>query len=1177
MASVLVSSLLSSLTTNLNSLLQQDSEFLRHVIKDLKFLLNSFSSMKAAVEVAESMQAKDQRISAWLTQLKEAAYIADDIIDELAFEVLRSKTEDAIAEENHTREFSFSLQSCMDTMKEIREMMNEIVSDGAMFDLGFAEKRLESDGEQWMGSVSQEFRVFGREKDTENVVELLMNGGDPFIVPIVGLGGIGKTTVARLAYDDERVERNFEIRMWFSMSEDFDLETLTKEIVDRAIGGEHWISGVYELERCLREKLGGKRFLIVLDGVWSGDRRKWNRLRNLLACGAKGSKIIVTARTEVMASIMDMTVPYLLEHLSDDDCWALFKYEVFGVESLEEFPNLAAIGEEIVKKCRGVPLAVKAVGSILRFRREEIEWLVIKDSEIWNLPEDEGIFLPALILSYNRLPLHSKECFAYCCVFPRGHEIEKEKLIQLWMANGFIPSRGTMELEDIGHEMFVELLSRSFFQATEKDEDGHVEKYKLHDAAYDLARSVMGAECMKADAEEAPKFSPARIRHLSSSDVTSAEKALESLHKAQKLHSFLLLSNYDETTSLCRRLLFPHYISEFRFLRVLDLRHTDIKILQIPMDNLKHLRYLDLSYSNIEALPESISSLRNLQTLKLRGCAMLHQLPKNMKDMVKLRHLDISECWSLSHLPKNIGQLTCLQSLTAFIVGQESGCGIEELQHLNLGGVLRITKVGNVRNSTKAREATLIAKQNLLSLEVCCQECRNVVARGNFEEVLEGLEPHPNLKRLDISYYSGIKFPRWMMDSTLTNLEKISLFVSEECEIEFLPPFGQLPFLKVLVIANMNGLKCIGAVFYGTSSSKAFPSLKELTLRGMANLEEWSGFEGREAFPSLRKLTIDGCPKLSTLPWLPSLEELDIRDSNGKVLRSVMKFTSLSSLCLDEFPETVSLPEGLLRNLTHLKSLTISRFPELTSLPDEMKNLTSLESLSIYACMNLISLPDDWPWQGLTCLRLLSIWYCRNMPSLPEGLQYLTSLRTLDIYGCDKLASLPVGLRQITTLQDLRIGECDVLTSSLPEWLPHVNNLQDLSIVRSPSLMSLPESIRNLTSLKCINIQELDNLTCLPDSMRHLTGLQTLQIARCPKLSSLPEWVQDLTLLCHLLIWSCPAITSLPAAVQHLNALEYLSIGDCPHLERRCQKGTGEDWHKVAHVPRIIIKGRYDN
>ncbi|XP_058108859.1 putative disease resistance protein RGA3 [Magnolia sinica] len=412
------------------------------------------------------------------------------------------------------------------------------------------------------------------------------------------------------------------------------------------------------------------------------------------------------------------------------------------------------------------------------------------------------------------------------------------------MANGFIPSRGRMDLEDIGHEVFVELLSRSLFETTEKDEDGYIRKCKLHDAAYDLARSVMGAECMKAEAEEAPNFSPERIRHLSSSDVTSAAKALESLHKAQKMRSFLLISNYDENTSHYRRLLFPHYISEFRFLRVLDLRHTDIKILQIPMDNLKHLRYLDLSYSYIEALPESISSLQNLQTLKLRGCVLLRELPKNMKNM-------------------------------------------------------RSTKYNKSGNSTNAKEANLIAKQNLHSLEVSWWENNNVTMRGNDEKVLEGLEPHPNLKRLDISYYSRIKFPHWMMDSALMNLEKISLIMCKQCEI--LPPFGQLPFLKVLVIAHMNGVKCIGA-----GSSKAFPSLKELTLKGMANLEEWSGFEGREAFPSLRKLTIDGCPKLSTLPWLPSLEELVIRDSNGNVLRSVMNLTSLSSLCLDVFPETVT-------------------------------------------------------------------------------------------------------------------------------------------------------------------------------------------------------------------------------------------------------------------------------
>ncbi|KAJ6861563.1 LOW QUALITY PROTEIN: disease resistance protein RGA1, partial [Populus alba x Populus x berolinensis] len=425
--------------------------------------------------------------------------------------------------------------------------------------------------------------------------------------------------------------------------------------------------------------------------------------------------------------------------------------------------------------------------------------------------------------------------------------------------------------------------------------------------------------------------------------------------------------------------------------RALSLRNVRVKKLPKSICDLKHLRYLDVSGSWIISLPECITSLQNLQTLDLRDCRELIQLPKGMKQMKSLVYLDITGCHSLRFMPCGMGQLICLRKLTLFIVGKEDGRFIGELEKLNnLAGELSITDLDNVKNSTDARTANLKLKASLLSLTLSWQVNGAYIMRSlpnNEEEVLEGLQPHSNLKKLRLVGYGGSKLPNnWMMNLNLMlpNLVEMELKACHNCEQ--LPPFGKLQFLKNLKLHAMDGVKCIDNNVYGDEQDP-FPSLETLTFDSMERLEQWAAC----TFSRLRELNIVDCPVLNEIPTIPSIKKLDIQGGNVSLLMSVRNLVSITSLHISWIP-------NVLDNLSALKSLSIQWCDELESLPEEgLRNLTSLEVLHIADCGRLNSLPMNGLC-GLSSLRRFLIQGCNQFASLTEGVRHLTALEYLGLY-----------------------------------------------------------------------------------------------------------------------------------------------------------------------------------
>ncbi|KAK0578898.1 hypothetical protein LWI29_017941 [Acer saccharum] len=420
-------------------------------------------------------------------------------------------------------------------------------------------------------------------------------------------------------------------------------------------------------------------------------------------------------------------------------------------------------------------------------------------------------------------------------------------------------------------------------------------------------------------------------------------------------------------------------------------------------------------------------------------------------------------------MPPDIRQITCLKTLTRFIVGKKRGGHLDELKDLNLGGKLSIEHLQRVENPRDAKEANLVEKLNLRQLSLSWENESDLQKPEDVEKVLEALKPHTNLKQLHISGYKGDQFPSWMRDNILNNVVCIEISKCDKCSQ--LPPLALLPFLRTLHLSNMSQLMYIDDHFQDSGMARGFPSLQSLEIENLPSLQRFSREDGRKLLPRLTSLRIVKCPKL-TLQHLPSVEQLTVSKCNEVVLGSISNLKNLISLYIGSNDELNYLPEGTLLNLTSLKTLNISWFTKLKCLPTEIGSLSSLEKLDIVRCYELESFPEQG-MEGLKRLKYLSLICCPEVVALPDGMKYLTSLCHLEL-DASKLEVLPDVLRYVP-LQFMSISDCPNL-ESLPHWLGDLTSLQTLRINFCPKLPSLPASIQGLTMLQKVCISACPEL-----------------------------------------------------------------------------------------------------
>ncbi|XP_030963349.1 putative disease resistance protein RGA3 [Quercus lobata] len=813
MAEAILCGVIQTIMENLGSAAFENFGPLWNVKDDIESIQNTVSRIQAVLLDAVEQPNRNHQDRDWLEKLKDAFYDADDLLGEYKFHIeldlqqeeTSGNTAGKVRNLFRSIPLVFRNRKMSLRINELRQNLSAMAQDrnNFHFNEGHVKPQVSLNRETIPCLPNKEF--IGRDDDSNAIIKLLLepNNDNVSVIAIEGIGGIGKTALAQNVYNHEKVDAHFELKIWVWVSDVFKVTTIAEKLINgidkddsmelmrnkrRKLNPGVLMGQVHNMDplRELVNKIYQKKFLLVLDDMWNENYKNWNDFFSLLIGGAKGSKIVITTRVKLVAEITRPVSTYALNGLSEDHSWSLFEKIAFRNRQETNNTKLVEIGREIVGRCQGVPLAIESIGNALYFEKKD-GWLKIKDKVQENVIElGGGNTFSILRLSYDHLPSYIKGCFGFCSLFPKSYKIDRMTLIQLWMAHGLIQLPNNIgQLEDAADECIKNLLCRSFFYQVYS----YGLTYKMHDLYHDLALSIAGTDCRLDYLDE-------KTHHVSFSSASSFTKTLSLVKVSNKLRTILFThgeygsSAMDESTLIT-------LIESFPRLRALDLHALNIKIMPNSTGKLIHLRYLDFSFNPIETLSDSITTLLNLHTLKLQKCWNLEQLPRDITKLVSLRHLDDKGCFKL-RLPQGLRKLIGLQSLPLFIARNNGGLG-------NLNGLNNLRGTLEIQISEQSEDANsdseikyLREKQHLEKLELTWAH-----QEGHDEMLLDSLQPHPNLKILEVWDYSGVTFSSWL--SSIKNLVKITLRRCDSCN--HLPPLSELPFLESLWLDEMKDLE----------------------------------------------------------------------------------------------------------------------------------------------------------------------------------------------------------------------------------------------------------------------------------------------------------------------------------------------------------------------------------
>ncbi|XP_078158861.1 putative disease resistance protein RGA4 [Carex rostrata] len=1174
MADLLLSALLPIVVQKSADILVQRIGEMWGVADQREKLHNKLLAVQAVLTDAEEKGDDNRYVKTWLVKLKSAAYYADDVLDEIHYEELRW---DAVRRGHKVKNVSgfFSLRNPIlfrfNMSRKLKEAVGRIhglVTEMETFKFvqgrqGRVVDHVRTD------SYVIESEVLGRRDDKEKLVKLLTEAHPTenlMVLPVVGMGGLGKTTLAQLVYNDPKVKEYFNLQLWICVSEEFNTGRLVKLIIE-LVNGEckHSIENMELLKKSLREILSGKRYVLVLDDVWNENVNEWEHLRALLDCGDSGSVVIVTTRNDRVAQIMGTIESYNLECLDEEDSWSLFQKRAFS-KGVKEHPELVEIGKKLVQKCGGLPLAIKALGSLLSYKHEVQEWsAVLQQSTIWEHKHANEVF-PALRISYNHLPSYMKQCFAFCAVFPKDHVMKKETLVQYWMANGFIPSDKSGDLEMTGSDIFNELVWRSFFQDVEQVfcepyrwGHGYLSQTtcKMHDLMHDLAQSVMRDECLslleplqtlqqkKLSETGFPVSESLSAGHQSSSTTTGKKVKLGSCYAYTQELKTLECKNKSKL------------VSTLKFLVVREISYLFIFLRKKIFCDRRHNRSLIPVAEN----PFCCSEINNNFQCNMRHIS-LRKFPKDINDVIQC-YPTARNLISNSIFPNHVQKIGFVKS-NFLRVFDLSKCVLSKDTMITPGKMKHLRYLDLWNQSMEAIPEAITTLYLLQVLRLSDWPC--------LSELPEGMRYMMSLRHLHIENCDGLKCTP--------------------------PGLGELKYLQTLTY-----------YIVGTRDGNKFGELKTLNIGGQLevyNLGEVGN--AREA----REVNMESKQNLDhlVLSWgMPNRVSEGVRSNSSlavvvdlEVLTALKPCNKLKVLKIekyrgDKFPIWMNEYQ-MLENLVELYIVECRRcinLPPLHRLPLlQILKIDHMDNLRHFCCGVLMNVEggDDAP-KTFPSLKSL---YLYNMPNLDcwcEGdVGENTSLifpvlSELSITDCPKLNTIPITpkLEEMiivgnNTLSSLATGITNVRRLTLESRGGRENIVEETLSFKPWESLSLNPwvSLEELTIMGFNHIiPPKDERECGKLSVDvNATALRNLRIyssnfwfSSIPSNSPLWLW-KCFTFIESLYIRDCDSLTSWPEEeLSNLNCLRIMEVWHCKNfLQSRSESPPKMSYQKML-LPKL--------